>query len=114
MTEPLATGRSPLAAVVLSLFAPGLGHLYGGQFVRGFTLLLVPLLFGPVVAGAAFLKPSTMVLIGLLLTAAVVLGVYVYALVDAYRVARRSRETYPLRDYNRPIVYAVFILVWLT
>jgi signal peptidase I len=113
MTETPATGRSPLVAVVLSLFATGLGHIYSGQLVRGLTLFLVSLLFGPVIAGAAFLSPSTAVLIGLLLTVLVVLGVYLYALVDAYRVARRSREHYQLRDYNRPIVYAVFILVGL-
>jgi signal peptidase I len=112
VTENRATGRNPLAAVVLSLFAPGLGHIYGGQIGRGFALFLAPLLFGPVVAGAAFLKPSTIVLIGLLLMAAAVIGVYLYALLDAYRLARQCRD--PLRDYNRPIVYAVFILVWLT
>jgi signal peptidase I len=114
MSEDSVTRRNPLAAVVLSLFAPGLGHIYSGEVARGFTLFLVPLLFGPVVAGLTLLRPSTTVLIALLFTVFVVLGVYLYAVGDAFRVARRSRQNYPLRDYNRPIVYAVFILVWLT
>jgi signal peptidase I len=67
-----------------------------------------------VIAGAAFLRPSTAVLIGLLVTVLVVLGVYLYSIVDAYRVARREGANYQLHDYNRPIVYAVFIVVGLT
>jgi signal peptidase I len=112
-TDTPATGRSPLVAVVLSLFATGLGHVYSGQIVRGLGLFLLSLLFGPVTALAAFLNPSTVLLVVILGSVLVVLGVYLYAIVDAYRVARRARTHYQLRDYNRPIVYAVFLLIGL-
>jgi signal peptidase I len=43
-----------------------------------------------------------------------VLGVIVFAAVDAYRVARRVRGPFEPREYNRGLVYALFILVGLT
>src|SRR5262249_9086948 len=46
-------GRSPLIAVVLSLFATGLGHVYCGRIVTGLALFLASLLLVPVAVGAA-------------------------------------------------------------
>jgi signal peptidase I len=43
-----------------------------------------------------------------------VLGVYVYSTVDAYRLARRWATVYEPREYNRPVVYVLFILVGVT
>src|SRR4029077_4633844 len=42
------------------------------------------------------------------------LGVYVFAVVDAFRLARRGRDLFQSMDYNHPLVYALFILVGLT
>lgn len=112
-TSPSAV-RSPLAAVVLSLLATGLGHIYNGRLVAGLVLFLASLLFAPFAAFAAILPVSTAVLVVLLLGTAAVLGVYVFAVIDAYRLARGVGERYELRDFNRPVVYVLFILVGVT
>jgi signal peptidase I len=109
-----APARSPLVAVILSLAATGLGQIYCGRIVRGLVMFLGSLLFAPVIVVAALMPPSTGVLVGLILALLAVLGVYVFAVVDAFRLARRGRDHYQPKDYNHPLVYALFILVGLT
>src|SRR3954463_6704716 len=114
MSTPNASARSPLVALILSLAATGLGQIYCGRIVRGLVMFLGSLLFAPAIVVAALLPPATVVLVGLILALLTVLGVYVFAVVDAFRLARRSRDLFQSMDYNQPLVYALFILVGLT
>ncbi len=114
MSTPNALARSPLIAVILSLSATGLGQIYCGRIVRGLVMFLGSLLFAPATVVAALLPPATVVLVGLILALLTVLGVYVFAVVDAFRLARRGRDLFQSMDYNHPLVYALFILVGLT
>jgi signal peptidase I len=102
-----------LVAVILSLCATGLGQIYCGRIVRGLVMFLGSLLFAPMIVVAALLPPSTIVLVGLIFALLAVLGVYVYAVVDAFHLARRSGDHFQPMDYNRPLVYALFVLVGL-
>jgi signal peptidase I len=102
-----------LVAVILSLCATGLGQIYCGRIVRGLLMFLGSLLFAPMIVVAALLPPSTIVLVGLIFALLAVLGVYVYAVVDAFHLARRSGDHFQPMDYNRPLVYALFVLVGL-
>jgi signal peptidase I len=110
MATNLSTAREPWLAAVLSLFAPGLGHIYTGRLVPGLVLFLLSLLFVPLVVLAALLDRSTLVLVGLMAAGVGLLGVYLYAVVSAYRSARRQHDFQP-REYNRPGLYALFVLV---
>ena len=114
MNTPNASVRSPLIAMVLSLAATGLGQIYCGRIVRGLVMFLGSLLFAPAIVVAALLPPATIVLVGLILALLAVLGVYVFAVVDAFRLARRSGDLFQSMDYNHPLVYALFVLVGLT
>src|SRR4051812_21301707 len=114
MSTPNASARSPLIAVILSLAATGLGQIYCGRIVRGLVMFLGSLLFAPAIVVAALLPTATIVLVGLILALLSVLGVYVFAVVDAFRLARRSRDLFQSMDYNHPLVYVLFILVGLT
>jgi signal peptidase I len=114
LSTPNAPARSPLIAVILSLAATGLGQIYCGQIVRGLVMFLGSLLFVPAIVVAALLPPATVVLVGLILALATVLGVYVFAVVDAFRLARRGRDLFQSMDYHHPLVYSLFILVGLT
>ncbi len=105
------TGREPWLAVVLSLFAPGVGQIYCGEIVRGLVLFLASLVFIPLVVLAALVPPATPVLVALLLSVVAVLGAYFYAVLAAYRSARKLREHYEPREYNRPLIYLLFLLV---
>jgi signal peptidase I len=105
------TSREPWLAVVLSLFAPGLGQIYTGRLVRGLVLFLLSLLAVPLIVLAALLEPSTPVLIGLLAVATGLVGTYIHAARNAYVTARRYRDGYEPREYNRPGLYVLFVLV---
>jgi signal peptidase I len=111
VSTPPSVGREPWLAVVLSLFAPGLGHLYSGRLVPGLVLFLASLLFVPLVVTAALLPPATAVLVALLAAGVGVIGVYIHAALGAYRAARRHRTEYEPREYNRPGLYVLFVLV---
>jgi signal peptidase I len=111
MAVPVSNGRKPWIAVVLSLLSTGLGHIYCGKIVTGLALFLVSLLFAPVAVIVALLHPSTPVLLGLIASFLAIIGVYLFAVLDAYGLARRQREEYVPRDYNRAVVYVLFILV---
>jgi signal peptidase I len=114
MSTAESTGRKPWVAVALALFSTGLGHIYCGRIVTGLVLFLIVLLFAPLVVLAAHLAPSTAVLCGLLTAGAVAVGAILYGIGDAYWAARRSRELYQLKEYNRGGLYALFILVGVT
>src|SRR5262245_18524320 len=113
MNATAPAGRSPWMAVVLSLFSPGVGHIYSGQFVKGLALFFFSLLFAPLLILAAFLGSSTALFVGLVAALLVLLGVYLYAAMDAYAAARRAGTPYQPRDYNRVSVYVLFILLGL-
>src|SRR5262245_65364844 len=114
LSTPYGSPRSPLVAVILSLAATGLGQIYCGRLVRGLVMFLGSLLFAPAIVAAALLPPATVVLIGLILALLAVLGVYVYAVLDAFRLARRRSDVVEPKDYNHPLVYTLFLLVGLT
>jgi len=64
---------SPILALILSFFIPGLGQLYTGQFVKAVGLFLLAVLFGAL---------STM-LIGI----PFYVLVWLYSMYDAYKSA---------------------------
>src|SRR5262245_60585947 len=98
----------------MSLASTGLGQIYCGRIRRGLVMFLGSLLFVPATVVAALLPPATVVLVVLILALLTVLGVYAFAVVDAFRLARRGRDLFQPMDYNRPLVYTLFILVGLT
>ncbi len=75
--------RSPVLAAVLSLIFSGLGQIYNGQITKGAVFIVVQLI------NAAL----TSVLIGFVLMP--IFGLW--AMIDAYLVARRNNERYGFR-----------------
>jgi signal peptidase I len=113
MNEVRSPGRKPWVAAVLALLAPGLGYVYAGRIVNGLVLFFAYLASAPLLVLAAAVEPSTAVL---LLMIGVVVGVIVldlYGVIDSWRVARRVGPDYVLRDYNRPVVYFLFLAAGL-
>jgi len=103
--------KKPWIAVVLSLFCTGLGHLYVGRLRRGIAFFLAPLVLTLLMLVVAALAPSTLLLLLLLLL--VLLGpiVYLYAVLDAHRLARETTEEGPPRRWQQPLSYAVLLVV---
>src|SRR5688572_14286658 len=111
MASDMTSRRVPWVALALSFLSAGVGHLYCGRIVKGlplyFAWVLVPL--GCLIAAARPPSATGLALL-LLLPAVAVLCVYVYAAIDAWRLAHRTLD-YSLRDYNRAGVYWLLIVV---
>jgi signal peptidase I len=96
--------RIPILAFFLSVKTPGLGQLYNGQLKRAIVLACV---FGAITFPFLFVFDLLHSFSGLLLfliDLIVLLALYLFTAVDAYRGAVRAREV-RLRRYNRWYVY---------
>jgi signal peptidase I len=109
---PQTPGRSRLIAGLLSLIAPGVGHLYIGRRRRGFLLIAALLAIQILLLALAFVLPSSAVVLlaFALIVAAAYAGWFLFVLVDAVRLARRG-------DGSRPRWYVYLgavAAVWLS
>jgi signal peptidase I len=121
VTAPGATGprnkgavaRSPWLAGLLSLFTPGVGHLYVGNVRRALAAAGVVLGAQAILLAAAVIPPETPAIgytqLGLL---ALYLLLLVAVLVDAVKAARRAGLV-TLGRFSRPLVYLLAIVAWI-
>jgi len=108
---PETPGRSRMIAALLSLIAPGVGHLYIGRRRRGFFLIASLVAIQVLLLALAFVvPPSAVVLLAFALIAfAAYAGWFLFVLIDAVRLARRG-------DGSRPRWYVylgAIAAVWL-
>ncbi|NQT13131.1 MAG: signal peptidase I [Planctomycetes bacterium] len=105
--------RRPWVAVFLSFVFGGLGHVYCGRITRGLVFMFLSGGMAPIVASLLLMRlsgRSTMVI----LAAFVFLNlIWLYAVIDAYFLARKAGRDYQLKDYNRWYVYLIFVLMLL-
>jgi len=112
MASDITSRRVPWVALALSFLSPGVGHLYCGRIAKGLPLYFAWLLVPICITIAALLPPSpTSLVLLVLLPVVIVLIVYLYAAIDAWRLARRIGSDYSLRDYNRTAIYWLLIVV---
>lgn len=102
--------RRPWLAVFLSLIMPGMGHIYCGNMVRGIVIILLMTLFPLGWIRAMMINKPTPIVYCFVMWAIVLLTI-VLAAIDAYRLARRTRFDYQLKDYNRWTTYLA--LIWI-
>jgi signal peptidase I len=77
-------------------------------------LFLASLAFVPAAALGAWIGSAAAILVSVAVAAVAFVGVLVFAVFDAWRLARRNGPGYALRDYNNALVYAAFILIGMT
>jgi signal peptidase I len=111
------TQRRPWLAVLLSSFLPGLGQLYCGATIKclWFSGLMSALgILGLLaIASPSFVShasPSQGVESWLILTLVLAAVVYACSIIDARSTARKTREDYRLKDYNRWYAYVLFCI----
>jgi len=95
--------RNPWLAALAGLFVLGLGQVYNGQWRKGAALATAGVLF-PGVA-LVLLTASASSPLGMLLVLGIGFALWLIALVDAVRTARRLGPGYELKHYNRVVVY---------
>jgi signal peptidase I len=112
MVSDITSRRVPWVALALSLLSAGVGHLYCGRIAKGLPLYFAWLLVPICITIAALLPPSpSLFMVLVLLPVVIVSFVYLYAAIDAWRVASRIGVDYSLRDYNRAAIYSLLIVV---
>jgi signal peptidase I len=110
MPNPDISPRRPLLALTLSVMLPGLGQLYNGQLNKGIFLFLVFVFIStPFVALVALSLPPQWLMPLLILSLALTLGLYLFGILDAWRVARRSTDYRP-RQWQQPAIYLALVL----
>jgi len=112
MVNDISSRRVPWVALALSLLSAGVGHLYCGRIAKGLPLYFAWLLVPIGITIAALLPPSPTCFVLLVqLPVVVVFVVYLYAAIDAWRLASRIGSDHSLRDYNRAAIYSLLIVV---
>ncbi len=105
--------RNPVVAALLTLPAPGLGHLYAGRTTAAAVAFLLPHWLLALIIAAALLHVSAATfLVIVLLTLATIVAMVLHAGL----VAARAPRPYQLQPYNRWWLYLLlatcFLFVW--
>src|SRR5215213_5747697 len=105
VVESKVRPRRAWIAAVLTLVYPGLGQLYGGQPKRALAVYL-----GGIMLLTAFLISGAPKFFGGLVALVLVMLLFLlWAIADAVRIARQSRD-YVLKPFNR---WYLYLAVWL-
>ncbi len=105
--------RRPLVAVLLSFFCGGLGQVYCGRIARGLALMFLSEGLGPLLAVLVLMTPFRWPTGVLLAAFSLPTLVWLYAIVEAFILARRAAPDYRLKDYNRWYVYLLLLFIYL-
>jgi signal peptidase I len=95
-------------AGLLSLLEPGLGQLYNGQARKGLLILALPFLIISSMILCLNAKNMVFFLCAFIL---LVLTYYVTVIGDAILIARKLRNEYHLKPYNRIIIYIIIVVI---
>ena len=87
---------------MLSLICPGLGHVYDGDARKGLLIFILPFMG---YLGLILCLNTRFIVFFLPAFLAGAIACYVFVIWDSIRVARRFRNEYFLKRYNRTIIY---------
>jgi len=94
--------RKPWIAGLLSLIQPGLGQVYNGEIRKALPIYIIPILLIP---GMILCLHSEFIRIFLVAYAIFGSAYYGLVFIDAVRTARRFKNEYTLKKYNKAIAY---------
>jgi len=98
--ETTVTRRRPVIAALMGAALPGFGQLYNGQFNRAIWFYLSFLIIAvPVTMIAALYLPAALTVGVLAISVLLTLGVWLWGIIDAWLVARRSNP-YVLHNWQ--------------
>ena len=103
--------RWPWVAVTLSVIMAGLGHIYCGRFVKGLVLTFLTCILVPVLFGALSVSHSSVRMAVIIISFSVSMVIWLYAIIDSGYTAKRTADSYTLKDYNRWYVYVLLVLM---
>lgn len=105
------TRRVPAIAALMSTALPGFGQLYNGQVNRAIWFFLIfSLVTVPLVVLVAMYLPAAMMIGVLAVSVLLALVVWLWGIIDAWRVARRSNP-YQIRPWQTGGLYTSVLLL---
>ena len=110
-TKEKGTKRNPFVALVLSIAATGLGHVYCGKLTKGLILFFISFAFAPIIVTGIQSMSSTFSLILVICSVLILVGGFIYAVIDAFFIAKRMDSPFVLKEFNRWYIYLLFIVV---
>jgi len=117
MSQQKSYPRKWWAAGLLSYLVPGLGQVYNGQAVRGLLFYCVYSLWGSIVF-IIMMQTMKRAFSGfhvflLFFSIIVSVSAFIFIIVDAIRNARKRRDSFELKKFNRWYVYLLAIVISL-
>jgi signal peptidase I len=106
--------RNPVWAILLSVAATGLGHIYCGRLLKGLILFFASFAFAPIIVITAQNAASPSMLALVIASILILAAIFFYALIDAGLLARKTGPGYQVKEYNRWYIYLLFIVVALS
>jgi len=98
--------RNPAIAFILSVLAPGVGHIYAGSAIKGLSLIAVG--YGVIFLCGITGQFSTFY--GIYGIIVFLVGFYLFVIISATYFAYRNKD-YNLKNYNRWYVYLLLIII---
>jgi signal peptidase I len=109
---PVSRPPRPWLAALLSIFVPGLGLVYTGNPLHGLAVYLASLFVGALAVIAVMSLnsvPANLIIASILFAIAVL-----FPVVASYISARRTRERFVSRSYNKWYIYAALLALFIT
>jgi signal peptidase I len=106
--------RWPSIALLLSVLAPGLGHIYCGKPAKGLVLFFLGFVFVPIIVFCPQNISSAFILTAILASIILLIAVFFYAIVDSWFLAERIDEHYEVKKYNQLYLYVLVIIISLS
>ena len=114
MSTLAAAPRRPWLAALLSAVLPGFGQFYVGDANRALGIFLAFALLGiPAVVVASLFVPVRLTAVLVAVATLATLGVWLFAVVDAWRLAGRRDPFVPAPWQTRTVYASVFLLTTL-
>ncbi len=103
--------RKPIVAALLSIYMPGLGHIYCGRMVKGIVILFLNYVLIPIITLELLVDSSHIRITVFIVSICSALTIWLTAIIHSFYVARHTRPDYKLKEYNRWYVYVLFVFI---
>lgn len=102
--------RKRWVALAMGLTMPGMGQVYNGEWLKGLSVFIIFIM--TYLAGMRLIVslPDTMLMTGAIMTTLIVLGIYLGAIVDAYRTAVNPKGSSQHKSFDR---WYIYLAVWM-
>jgi len=103
--------RNPWLAMLASLLMPGLGQVYNGKLIKGLFIFISLAVIIPLSAWLVVIGPKRIILYSAAAFVLLMLLIYVYAIIDAGRDAKRTGSEFRSKPCNRAYIYVIFLVL---